>query len=258
MNRVIIKSGDVCEEKYLTDRELVTWFKSNSDAQGNVKSEIVLFEKTKIKKELLGDKKRYRFTFSDFTLDRDMERIDPMGAQLERYIDNPVILWGHENWRPAIGKAENVGKNEQEVFGYIVFDPNDQFAVMIESKIENGFISCGSIGFMPKTIEIVEDREKPERLIHRTWELLEFSPCNVPANPNARRRDIDDDFIKEIARQTGQQVASEMTPALLNIFGKSHSESITNNGQDSGGKTSGDDKKTEKGLTIFFAHKEGE
>jgi hypothetical protein len=69
----------------------------------------------------------------------------------------------------------------------VVFDSkeNDPFAAMVGEKVKAGIISSGSIGFKPNAVEFVEDSKDPTRLIHRKWELLEFSICNVPSNFNA-------------------------------------------------------------------------
>ena len=41
-------------------------------------------------------------------LDRDFEKIDQKGWQLENYKVNPIVLWSHDRKIPAIGYAENV------------------------------------------------------------------------------------------------------------------------------------------------------
>ena len=61
----------------------------------------------------------------------------------------------------------------------------DEFAWMIGQKVKKGIINAGSIGFKPTTVEFVEEPKDSTRLIHRKWELMEFSICNVPANTNA-------------------------------------------------------------------------
>ena len=55
-------------------------------------------------------------------------------------------------------------------------------------RVKYGSIKSGSVGFLVKEIEFVNHKEKPEEkadIIFRKQELLEFSICNVPANPLA-------------------------------------------------------------------------
>ena len=64
------------------------------------------------------------------------------------------------------------------------FDP---FAWSIEQRVKNGVIRAGSVGFRVIEIEIPDRKTQEEGtfLIFRKQELLEFSICNVPANPFA-------------------------------------------------------------------------
>jgi HK97 family phage prohead protease len=128
---------------------------------------------------------------SDMSLDRDMERVDPSGCDMKAYKKNPIVLWAHDHSRPAIGKCNNPKIKDNQVVGNIEFDSatNDPFAGMIAGKVKAGIINAGSIGFKPNVIEWNEDNGKdPTKLIHRKWELMEFSICNVPANANARQQ----------------------------------------------------------------------
>ena len=211
MHRMLVRKGDQFEEHFLTKQELFSWFhtKGNVDQNtGRVQKEIVLFGKTKVKIE--GDK--IGWVFSDGSLDRDNEKIDPAGWRLDNYRKNPVILWAHDMYKPAIGRAEGVITNDKELTGSIVFDTSglDPLAMMVDSKVRNGFLQTGSVGFMPIRIEFVEDKEAPETLIHREMELYEFSITNVPANVNARRREIslDPDTTGALSRGIADNVKS--------------------------------------------------
>jgi HK97 family phage prohead protease len=190
--------------------EIVAWFKANSDKEGNVADGIVLYGDALLKaapKEA-QEEELFEWVMSDYTLDRDMERIDPTGWDLKNYKKNPVVLWGHNPNIPAIGVALDAGVDKERglLTGRIKFSSKevDPFAWMIKEKIREGILKTGSVGFRPVKVEIVDQSDdgkgtKPSeqaRLIHRKQELYEFSIVNIPANPNAvLRRDVNGDTI---------------------------------------------------------------
>ena len=115
-----------------------------------------------------------------------------MPKRSEQYKDNPIVLWGHDHSRPAIGKISNLmrkalkAENKKAVTGKVAFDEEDEFAVLIKNKVKNGFLSKGSVGFRSKKVEVMDEPDKDGVwLIHREQELYEFSIVNIPANPNA-------------------------------------------------------------------------
>jgi HK97 family phage prohead protease len=129
------------------------------------------------------------WTFSTFDLDRFSERIDPAGWDYRRYMNNPVIEWAHRHDIPAIGKAEGIYTDEKGLHGSIVFNAKDYdpFGWGIGERVKAGVIRAGSVGFRILEIEIPDKETARDgtTLIFRKQELLEFSICNVPANPFA-------------------------------------------------------------------------
>jgi HK97 family phage prohead protease len=129
------------------------------------------------------------WTLSTYDLDRYGERIDPQGWDFQRYMENPVIEWAHCFHIPAIGKAENIHADENGLHGVLVFNGKeyDPFGWSIGERVKAGVIRAGSVGFRVIEIEIPgkEDSKDGTSLIFRKQELLEFSICNVPANPFA-------------------------------------------------------------------------
>jgi len=124
---------------------------------------------------------------SDFSVDRDLERMDPAGWDLKNFKKNPIVLWSHDYMRPAIGKVESPRVKDGELVGRVRFSSKevDPFAAMIEGKVREDIIRTGSVGFLSRKIEILDDPDKPETLIHRKQELYEFSIVNIPSNVNA-------------------------------------------------------------------------
>ena len=137
----------------------------------------------------MNKEESFAWTLSTFDLDRFGERIDPQGWDFKRFMDNPVIEWAHRYDIPAIGKVESLMVDDGGLHGVVCFNDKsfDPFAWSIEQRIKAGSIRAGSVGFRVIEIEI-PDRETAKdgtALIFRKQELLEFSICNVPANPYA-------------------------------------------------------------------------
>jgi HK97 family phage prohead protease len=143
------------------------------------------------------------WTLSTFDLDRLSERIDPAGWDYKRYMDNPVVEWAHRYDIPAIGKAEGLYSDDQGLHGLVVFNGKeyDPFGWGIGQRVKAGVIRAGSVGFRVLEIEIPskEDGKDGTTLIFRKQELLEFSICNVPANPFALSKSIDRKQDKELS-----------------------------------------------------------
>ncbi|MDR2434605.1 MAG: HK97 family phage prohead protease [Treponema sp.] len=129
------------------------------------------------------------WTLSTFDLDRFGERIDPDGWDYKRYRDNPVVEWAHRYDIPAIGKMEGLAADDNGLHGLVIFNGKDYdpFGWAIGQRVKAGVIRAGSVGFRVIEIEIPskEDSRDGTTLIFRKQELLEFSICNVPANPFA-------------------------------------------------------------------------
>jgi HK97 family phage prohead protease len=137
----------------------------------------------------------FEWTLSTFDLDRYGERIDPAGWDYKWYKENPVVEWAHRYDIPAIGKIDGLAADDNGLHGLVVFnDKNyDPFGWAIGQRVKAGVIRAGSVGFRVIEIEIPakEDSKDGTTLIFRKQELLEFSICNVPANPFALAKNIE-------------------------------------------------------------------
>jgi len=131
----------------------------------------------------------FLWTLSTYDLDRFSERIDPQGWDYKRFMDNPVVEWAHRYDIPAIGKIDGLAIDGDGLHGVVFFNDKsfDAFGWSIGQRVRAGVIRAGSVGFRPVEIEIPskEDGKDGTSLIFRKQELLEFSICNVPANPYA-------------------------------------------------------------------------
>jgi HK97 family phage prohead protease len=100
-----------------------------------------------------------------------------------------VVEWAHRYDIPAIGRAEGIYADDKGLHGLIIFNSKDYdpFGWAIGERVKHGVIRAGSVGFRVLEIELPskEDNADGTALIFRKQELLEFSICNVPANPFA-------------------------------------------------------------------------
>ena len=167
--------------------------------------------------------KGYPWTLSTFDLDRFGERIDPQGWDFKRYMNNPIVEWAHRYDIPAIGKIEGLTIDDKGLHGLVFFNDKsfDAFGWSIGERVKAGVIRAGSVGFRVLEIEIPskEDSKDGTSLIFRKQELLEFSICNVPANPFALAKNIEAEKT-EITQELNcpRTVSSTFWGGLINNF----------------------------------------
>lgn len=129
---------------------------------------------SRIKAASDDDTGTFRVVGTTENLDRYQEVIKLDGWDTERYMLNPVILWGHDHSR-LIGMTTSI----EVVDGKMIF--NGKFAPTEEGQEKRrlydlGFLRATSVGFIEK--------EREGNLITKA-ELLELSFVSVPANPYA-------------------------------------------------------------------------
>jgi HK97 family phage prohead protease len=119
-------------------------------------------------------------------------------------MENPVIEWAHRYDIPAIGKADSLYADEKGLHGVVIFNDKDydHFGWAIGQRVKAGVIRAGSVGFRVIEIELPgkETAKDGTTLIFRKQELLEFSICNVPANPFALAKAVNTDRTQDVNR----------------------------------------------------------
>lgn len=106
------------------------------------------------------------------------------GWDLKNYIKNPVVLWSHDSFTPAIGRSR-VWVDGKKLMGEVVFArEQSELAREVEDLIRGDFVRACSVGFNPKKWQFDETRGE-WAADYLEQELLEWSPCNIPCNPNA-------------------------------------------------------------------------
>lgn len=138
-----------------------------------------------------------RFRVSDGELNTYGFRLLPQGGDPTYFLKNPVGFWNHlRSWRGVEDEVlpicrwkdlELVKNSHWEATP--VFDPNDEFARKIESKVEGGFINAASVGV--RVVELSDDPKYllpgQKRMTVTKWEFKEISIVDIPGNKTAVR-----------------------------------------------------------------------
>ncbi len=148
--------------------------------------------------------KGFEIVASTGDVDRMGDTINPNGWFLTNYKKNPVMLWGHDNSIPPVGRAEKIWIEEGKLKIVAEFAPTP-FAQELEMLVRKGFLNTVSVGFLPliydekgmieiegKMYRRMTDEEVKKGMYDNDWgmkfdkqELLEVSWVGVPALPQA-------------------------------------------------------------------------
>jgi HK97 family phage prohead protease len=145
------------------------------------------------------------FVISTASVDRMGDTISVDGWQLANFRKNPVVLWAHDSSMMPVAKASNIRVEDGKLKARAEFMPRDisGFADAVFKAIKQGFLSAVSVGFAPVKYAFSEEQGRSFGIDFLQQELLEFSVCPVPANPEAlveaRAAGIDIDPIQEWA-----------------------------------------------------------
>lgn len=168
-----------------------------SAREGFVKSGNVLVKAAKAPASWNPERRSARFTMSTEQEDRDRDIVVQAGLDLTEFLKNPVAPFSHRSYDFPIGSWANVEKNltgrPKRTEGDLVLlsEGTDEVADRLAGHIAGGTVRACSIGFIPKAVErreVPEDKRDsyfwPGWMIHEA-ELVECSPCAIPANPGA-------------------------------------------------------------------------
>lgn len=135
-----------------------------------------------------------RFIISNSGLNSQGFRMLTEGALLDDFEKNPLLLWNHirpegnnRNQILPLGHWVDLKVEGDEISGVPFFDDDDEFAMSIFKKVENGTIRMCSAGAEP-----LETSDKPEHIVQgqtkatvTTWRLKEASICDIGSNPGS-------------------------------------------------------------------------
>lgn len=134
-----------------------------------------LVEKTKASDE---DSGTFEVIISTADQDRQGEIVDQNGWDLKNYLNNPIVLWGHDYYALPIGVADEVKVVDGQLVakGRFASMEANPFAQQVRKLYDQGIVKTTSVGFIAKKMTGNTITEA---------ELLEFSFVPVPANPYA-------------------------------------------------------------------------
>jgi HK97 family phage prohead protease len=137
----------------------------------------------------LAQQDTFTYIASTGGVDRAGDIIDPSGWQLDRYRQNPVVLFAHHWHMPPIGKAEKVWVQENKLMAIVRYADTPLGREVARLNAE-GYMAAVSVGFIPLEWEprINSRTGFPMGLHCHRQELLEISAVPIPANPEAVRK----------------------------------------------------------------------
>lgn len=152
-------------------------------------------------KEIDEDNYVIRGVFSTSDMDRHGDIIAPMSWKLDEFRANPIVLFAHDHYQPAIGKVVELGYNEAgDLEGAIQFAAKEYpFAQIIFNLYKGKFMRAFSVGFMSGNAEM---DEASGAVVLKENTLLEISTVNIPANAMA------------LAKEQGVMVTKEFEDIL--------------------------------------------
>jgi hypothetical protein len=128
-----------------------------------------------------------RLIISTEEVNRYGYRVLSGGGRFDKYMKNPVLLFGH-NWSEApIGRLEDIQLENGNITAIPVFDEDDEFGLACKHKWEKGFLFAASIYFDPISTSsdtaLILPGQSGETVTE--WDLLEVSMVTIPGNGGA-------------------------------------------------------------------------
>lgn len=132
-----------------------------------------------------------RFVLNDDSLNTHYFRVLTEGIDLSQFLKNNIMLFAHNRAHDEktlpIGYWEDVKVENGQLMGTPFFDDNDDFAMKIYQKVEDGILKMASIGFVPVEQSDAEEHLVPgQKYSTVTKSLLkEVSIVDIGSNNNA-------------------------------------------------------------------------
>lgn len=175
------------------------------------------------------------FVASTYDKDRHGTILNQKNWNLDNFNANPIIGYQHN----VYGEGSSPNPDDQLGFGRayvegkellidITFEPEDinPLAEKIFKKIQHGSLRAVSVGFVPLKNEDGKYGEERDGAYHFFGqELLEVSVVNIPSNPKALKKSLDEmteeemrNYIKSLNEEV--QVIEEQKEEVENYIGK--------------------------------------
>jgi HK97 family phage prohead protease len=140
-----------------------------------------------VKADDLAEQRQLTFTISTGAVDRQSDTVAVDGWEIDNYLKNPVVLWGHDYSALPIGRAIKVWSGDRALRAVMEPTPKGmvRFNDIVFDLFKGGFLNAVSVGFRPTEWKWSDDKERPMGIDFKRQELLEFSAVTVPANAEA-------------------------------------------------------------------------
>ena len=127
------------------------------------------------------------FIASEESADRSGDIISIAGWNLENFKKNPLMLWMHNPFTPAIGTWPKVWTDGKQLLASPLWDEDDPFAKLIKGKYERNVLRAISVGFRAHEFQEIPNSDSINFI---KQELLEISAVSVPSHPASLRRSM--------------------------------------------------------------------
>lgn len=136
-------------------------------------------------KSLRLEERQADFIASTDAMDADGDIVE-QNWDLERYMSNPVVLFGHNSKELPIGHAKGVGVVDGKLQATIVFasEKANPMAERVWQSVQEKTLRAVSVGFKPREVR-KETRNDKDVYVLSDNELYEISVVPIPSNPEA-------------------------------------------------------------------------
>lgn len=172
--------------------------------------------------------RKMTFIASDGSRDAHGTVLNPDGWNLDRFNRNGIIGYQHKvygSWDATDNPDNVIGKGrayveDKKLMVEVEFEPAEinELAEKIYRKLQFGSLKAVSVGFVPIGEGHFGEGDEAFRKENETYyfegqELLEVSIVNIPSNPNAVKKAIEDDeFMNAVRAEEEKKTAPAPEP----------------------------------------------
>jgi HK97 family phage prohead protease len=160
---------------------------------------------------------QFVFVASTEAVDREGDILFADGWEVENYMLNPVILWGHNYSSKPIGRAVALEVKDSRLYVTVDFTPKEinPEGYQIYLMVQAGYVSAVSVGFQPKKWVWNDEHNGYD---FEANELLEISVVPVPANQEALlAAGLDESFAKQFSDMSKEAAASILLKDIISM-----------------------------------------
>lgn len=172
----------------------------------------VMYRAVKMPKSFDKETRSATFVMTDETTDSYGDIVRAKGADLTRFMSNPIALLNHNASMP-VGTWDDVKRIVRRIEGTVTLaeEGTAPHIDMTNKLMAQGILRAASIGFLAKDYEAMTDDDgRFSGIDFKAWEMTECSVVSVPANPSALAKSI----------KQGNPMALEFIEQVLDTYTK--------------------------------------